>query len=130
MLRIDPRHAMPIWRQIEQGVRHLVASRVLEPGDGVPSVRDLARDLGVNPATVAKAYQSLGDDGVLEVRRGEGTYVSGAAPRLSAAERSQRLRTAALAYAGTAITLGIERDEATALLGEAYDAMEGEIHVD
>jgi GntR family transcriptional regulator len=54
-LRIDPSDATPIWSQIEEGLRRLVASGALGPGAVVPSVRDLARELRVNPATVAKA---------------------------------------------------------------------------
>ena len=54
-IRIDPSDATPIWSQIEEGLRRLVASGALKPGAAVPSVRDLARDLNVNPATVAKA---------------------------------------------------------------------------
>lgn len=130
MLHIDPHHALPIWRQIEQGVRHLVASRALQPGDGVPSVRDLARELRINPATVSKAYQRLADDGILEVRRGEGTFVADGPPRLSARERMERLRTSARAYAGTAVTLGADRREALTLLEEEYEGMEGEHRVD
>jgi DNA-binding transcriptional regulator YhcF (GntR family) len=68
-LRIDPADPRPIWRQIEESVRHLVASGALVAGAPVPSVRDLARDLQVNPATVSKAYQRLTDAGV---RRGSG----------------------------------------------------------
>src|SRR5947209_2867682 len=62
-LRIDPQDPRPIWRQIEETVRHLVASGSLAAGTGVPSVRDLARELQVNPATVSKAYQRLTDAG-------------------------------------------------------------------
>ena len=69
-LRIDPTDATPIWSQIEEGLRRLVASGALAPGAVVPSVRDLARELRINPATVAKAYQRLTDAGVLTVRRG------------------------------------------------------------
>ena len=75
-LRIDPADATPIWSQIEEGLRRLVASGALAPGAAVPSVRDLARDLRINPATVAKAYQRLTEAGVLTVRRGDGTYVA------------------------------------------------------
>ena len=83
-LRVDPAAAAPLWSQIEEGVRRLVASGTLAPGAAVPSVRDLARDLRVNPATVSKAYQRLTDAGVLEVRRGDGTYVSGSHHRCPA----------------------------------------------
>ena len=82
-LHIDPRDARPIWRQIEEGVQHLVARGALPAGALVPSVRDLARELQVNPATVSKAYQRLTDAGVLAVRRGDGTYVSDAPPILT-----------------------------------------------
>ena len=126
MLRIDPGDAVPIWRQIEEGVRNLVARRALSPGDGVPSVRDLARDLGVNPGTVAKAYQRLGDDGILVVRRGEGTFVAEGAPRLPADERSEKLSHAARSYAGFAITLGADAEEAKARVESVYREIERE----
>src|SRR5207249_1353675 len=70
MLRIDPRDALPIWKQIEDGLRRMVGTGGLRPGRPVPSVRDLARELRVNPMTVSKAYQRLAEAGVLVVRRG------------------------------------------------------------
>jgi GntR family transcriptional regulator len=74
-LHIDPTAAEPIWHQIENGFRRLIASQALSRGEPLPSVRDLARELRINPATVAKAYRRLCDAGVLTVRRGQGTYV-------------------------------------------------------
>jgi GntR family transcriptional regulator len=115
-LRIDPGDAVPIWRQIEEGIRHLVASGALAPGAAVPSVRELARELVINPATVAKAYQRLADAGVLAVRRGEGTFVAAAPPRLARDERGKLLHEGALRYAGLAATLGAGEDEAVAAL--------------
>ena len=119
-LRIDPSSATPIWSQIEDGVRRLVASRALKPGAAVPSVRDLARDLRVNPATVAKAYQRLTDAGVLTVRRGDGTYVAEAPPAMSRAERARILREAAGRFADLASTLGVPREEAEDALRTAW----------
>src|ERR1043165_4342433 len=119
-LRIDPGDPRPIWRQIEESVRHLVAAGTLPPGTAVPSVRDLARDLRVNPATVSKAYQRLADAGVLEGRRGDGTYVSTTAPSLSRGQRSRALREAALRYASVAATFGAARDEALEELRAAW----------
>jgi GntR family transcriptional regulator len=66
-LEIDPASAVPIWRQIEDGMRRLVASERLAPGSVVPSVRELARALRVNPATVSKAYRRLTEAGLLTV---------------------------------------------------------------
>ena len=65
-IEIDPASAAPIWLQIEEQVRRLVAAGVLAPGAPVPSVRELSRSLRINPATVAKAYQRLTDAGVLQ----------------------------------------------------------------
>jgi GntR family transcriptional regulator len=122
-LRVDPRDAVPIWRQIEDGVRRLVAAGSLVPGAGVPSVRELAQDLGVNPATVSKAYQRLTDAGLLEVRRGEGTFVSQSPRAVPRAERSRRLRDSALRYAGTALAMGATPAEALDELREALARM-------
>jgi DNA-binding transcriptional regulator YhcF (GntR family) len=119
-LHVDPAAAAPLWSQIEDGVRRLVASGALTTGAAVPSVRDLARDLRVNPATVSKAYQSLTDAGVLEVRRGDGTYVSTTAPSVSRGQRSRALREAALRYASVAATFGASRDEALDELRAAW----------
>ena len=119
-LRIDPKDPTPIWSQIEEGLRRLVASGALAPGAAIPSVRDLARELNVNPATVAKAYQRLTEAGVLEVRRGDGTYVAQAPPPMSRSERSKILRDAATRYASLASTLGIDEDEAAKALVAAW----------
>ncbi len=122
-LRIDPRDAVPIWKQIEEGMRRLVASGALAAGAAVPSVRDLARELRVNPATVVRAYQRLVDAGLLAVRRGEGTFVAASIPSLPARERRHALEEGALRYASVALTVGSSRDEATAALGSAFDRL-------
>jgi GntR family transcriptional regulator len=120
LLRIDPRDARPIWRQIEEGVQHLVARGALPAGALVPSVRDLARDLQVNPATVSKAYQRLTDAGVLAVRRGEGTFVAEMPPAMEDTQRSSRLHEEAVRYASLAVTLGASREEALATVESAW----------
>jgi len=120
ILRVDPGDAAPIWRQIEEGVRRLVASRALAPGTALPSVRDLAKDLQVNPATVSKAYQRLVDAGVLVIRRGEGTYVSDTAPALRGGERKRILEEAALRLASVALTAGAAQRDAQDALAQAW----------
>lgn len=126
LLRIDPRDARPIWRQIEEGMQHLIARGALAAGALVPSVRDLARELQINPATVSKAYQRLTDAGVLAVRRGEGTFVAAAPPPASDTRRAGRLREEAVRYASLAKTLGASQEEALATLEEAWDSLEEE----
>ena len=122
-LHVDPRDAVPIWRQIEEGVQRLVASRSLAKGAGMPSVRDLAKELRVNPATVSKAYQRLVDAGILVVKRGEGTFVAEDAPAMRAKERGLLLRDGALKYASLALTAGAPRTQAETALDEAWAAL-------
>jgi GntR family transcriptional regulator len=124
-LRIDPSAALPIWSQIEEAIRQHVARGVLAPGAVVASVRELARDLKVNPATVSRAYQALTDAGVLEVRRGDGTYVAEAPPSLPRASRARLLREAARRYAASVATLGAERGEAAEALDAAWAELPG-----
>ena len=119
-LRVDPTLPTPIWSQIEEGVRHLVALGRLDPGAALPSVRDLAREQRVNPNTVAKAYQRLAVAGVVEARRGEGTFVVEHPPALSSAARTRALREAAERFAALAVTVGASRPEADAALEAAW----------
>jgi GntR family transcriptional regulator len=116
----------PIWQQIEEGVRRLITVGALKPGEVVPSVRDLARTLRVNPNTVARSYQRLIDQGVLVVRRGEGTYVADAPSHPKRAERLEKLRDAAGQYAGTALSLGAPVDEAVREVEHSYERLRKE----
>jgi len=122
---VDPADPAPIWRQIEQGVRRLIASGTLSPGGVVPSVRELAKELRVNPATVAKAYQRLTDANILMVRRGEGTYVADAPPRLAENERRRALHEGATRYATLAVSIGVTEERATEELGTVWHGFEG-----
>ena len=86
-LRLDPSNGIPLAVQIGSGLRMAIAGQRLRPGEQLPSARDLAAELHVNFHTVRKAYGDLEADGLLETRRGLGTFV--AASRQS---RSARLR--------------------------------------
>jgi GntR family transcriptional regulator len=110
--RVDASLPVPLWSQIEEGMRRLVASGGFGPGAAVPSVRELALKLRVNPATVAKAYQRLSEAGLLEVRRGDGTYVAADPPVMAKGERGRTLRAEAGRYATAALTLGVKSEEA------------------
>ena len=121
MFVINPGDPAPIWRQIEEGVRRLIALGALAPGASVPSVRDLARDLRVNPNTVARAYQRLTEGGVLIVRRGEGTYVADDPAQPKKSEKSEMLRDAAMRYASAATAAGADLTEAEEALRSAFE---------
>ena len=124
MITLNPRDPRPLWHQIEEGIRNLVAAGALRPGVVIPSVRELARDLTVNPATIAKAYQRLCDAGVLEARRGEGTFVSAGPPLLPLPERRRRVAEAARVFAVVAHTLKVDVGTALALAERALRELE------
>ena len=73
--RIDPDSAVPIYLQIVHSIKHQVAAGRLKPGEQLPTVRELATDLRINPNTVARAYDSLDSDSVITTQQGRGTYV-------------------------------------------------------
>ena len=123
MFDINPANASPIWLQIEEGIRRMISLGSLGPGEPVPSVRDLAKSLRVNPNTVARAYQRLTDAGVLTVKRGEGTYVADSPSQPKKSERNEKLHNAATTYAGAAIALGASFDEAAGELESSYSRL-------
>lgn len=101
----------PIFRQIVDQVRGAVAGGKLEVGGAMPSVRALARELVVNPNTIAKAYAQLVRDGVLESHQGRGYFVAQRRQIYTKAERKRRLDEAATPFLAEAVTLGFSADE-------------------
>lgn len=76
MLKIDMRSRTPIYEQIIDSIKELVVKGVLEPGERLPSVRDMAKDMTLNPNTVQKAYQELERQGIISTLRGKGTFIA------------------------------------------------------
>ena len=73
-LQIDPRSGLPVYRQMMDQIRYYIASGTLGPGDQLPSVREVAQALSINPTTVVKAYTELQHARVLEIRHGKGAF--------------------------------------------------------
>jgi GntR family transcriptional regulator len=85
-IKLDFRSGIPIYVQIIDQIKHLVATGVLRPDDQLPTVRQLASDLRVNFNTIARAYRMLDEDGVISTQQGRGTYILDQ-PSPEAAER-------------------------------------------
>jgi GntR family transcriptional regulator len=108
---VSPGNAQSIYRQITEQIRRLIATDKLAIGDAMPSVRQLAKDLVINPNTVAKAYAELVRDGVLESQQGRGYFVARRKCIYSKAERLRRLDAALDQAISEAITLEFTPDE-------------------
>ena len=91
--RIDLSNGLAIYQQVVRQVKFAVASELLRPGELVPSVRELARELAINPNTVARAYRELQAGGVLEPVRGTGLAVTPGAGERCRGERVDLIRT-------------------------------------
>lgn len=122
-VNVDPSDAVPIWKQIEDGVRQLAVSGSNPAGSSVPSVRELARELRINPATVAKAYSRLTDAGVLVVRRGEGTFFAQRSEGDIRSDRQKILAEGAMRFAEVASMVEAGPVEAIDELEGAFEAM-------
>jgi GntR family transcriptional regulator len=88
-LTLDHRHPTPLYAQIDRGIRAAIATGRLAPGDQLPTVRELAVELKVNANTIARVYLELERAGVLQPRRGVGTFVTTGGPP-APPKRSQR----------------------------------------
>ena len=86
-ITINLTDGVPIYRQIVNQVKYLVASGLLSPGEELPAIRTLALQLKVTPNTIVKAYDELESSGVVHKRQGSGTFVSEGRPKFATPER-------------------------------------------
>lgn len=120
VITIDLSSPVPIVEQLRGEVRHAIASGLLRPGDPLPTVRQLAADLGINLNTVARAYRLLESDGLVTSIRGRGSIVRSAreAPEIAARSLKQRIGQTIRALVADARLAGLDRGELEALFIE------------
>jgi GntR family transcriptional regulator len=119
---IDARSPVPLYAQIAERVRLAIATGALGSAASLPSVRQLAAELRVNPATVIQAYRELEQQGFVEIRHGAGTFVRELAPGRRARERSHQATALVRRLLAEARRLGVS-------LPELQRAVESEIGV-
>jgi GntR family transcriptional regulator len=124
-LTIATGSSLPIYRQIVDQVRSAVANGQLAVGDRLPSVRTVAERLVINHNTVAKAYNDLARDGVIESRHGLGVFVAKHRPIYTKTERTRRLETALDAFVSEARFLDFSGDEIRQAVEEKLKASDG-----
>ncbi len=117
IISIDPHDATPIYAQLERALRAAIATGRMRPGDQLPTVRQLAVDLQVNANTVARVYAELERAGVIETRRGVGSFISATpAEARSPREHERRLRAFVTRVLADADAAGFTVEEIAAAL--------------
>lgn len=126
MFTLNPRSGTPIYRQLMEQIRWLVASRELKPGDELPSVRDMAVRYAVNAATISKAYMLLEAEGTLTRQRGKPMTVSAELGRKeSKAARLERLAELIPPLVVAAEQLQLATEDVLAAVREALEKKNG-----
>lgn len=129
-IQVDHESGVPLYAQIIEKIKHLVATGRLKPGDQLPTIRQLAVDLRVNPNTVVHAYHELGSQGVISTQQGRGTFIA-AHPdegRL-AAMRKERLRAIMAGALLEALSLGYKAEEMRTAFQAQLEEWEEEKHI-
>ncbi len=124
LIEISLEDGVPIYRQIVNQVKYLVASGQLVPDDELPAIRMLAEQLLVTPNTVVKAYRELEREGLIYKRQGAGTYVADVASPLARKEQKRILTQRADALLADAQQLGFSLDEVRELLEKRHATLE------
>jgi GntR family transcriptional regulator len=102
-IRIDYNSGEPILRQVIAQIKLLIVSGSLRPGDKIPSIRELSKELHINPTTVSRIYNQLAQEGVLVLRQGQGAFIADQKKRLVTQETWER----AAAHAKTLLVEGL-----------------------
>jgi GntR family transcriptional regulator len=115
--RLDARSGVPTYLQLVQQVRQAVRLGILHPGDQLPTVKEVVASLAINPNTVLKAYRELDLDGIVEGRRGQGTFVSSQPPPLQP-DRVDALRATLRNWVDSARAAGFDEDAMAELFAD------------
>ena len=129
-IRISANDGVPIYLQIVNQVKYLVASGRLAPGAEMPPIRVLAERLLINPNTVARAYRELEVAGVVVKRRTAGTFVSDNGSPLARRERLKLLTERIDGLLAEARQMDFSIDETVQLLRQRYQAMQSPSHAE
>lgn len=124
LFHVNSSSGVPIYLQIETQIKNAIAAGALKREQALPSVRKLAADLGINPNTVARAYQNLERNGVISTVPGGGTFVADSRPRFLKSERLRRLQPYARQIAVEGTQLGLSGEEILNLLQDELAKLE------
>lgn len=127
-LYLSPNSGTPIYVQIVEQLRRIIASGQLRPGDELPTVRALAQQLVVNPNTILRVYQELEHQGLVVRRQGSGTYVSNEGSPLAEKARMRQITEKVDALLYDARHLNVDFDTLSRLIEDRRDALQLDTH--
>jgi len=120
LLHIDYNSGEPISHQIAAQIKWMVVSGKLRIGDKLPSIRELARTLKINPTTVTRIYNELAGDGVITLRQGQGAFVSDGSPALPVREIRRIISDRARSMVVEGLRLGLNRQQIEQIVNEEF----------
>jgi GntR family transcriptional regulator len=118
LFRVTPQSGEPIYEQLMRQIKHAIATGALKQGDQLPTVRELAAKLVINPNTVSRAYRELEREGLLETTAGRGSFVKISPPKMFREERKKRLQPFLQQLIAEGRVLNFTDDELIELLRE------------
>lgn len=119
-IKINTADATPVYAQMMQQIKYTIASGTLKPGDRLPTVRELATQLTINPNTVLKVYGELEHEGIVTAHKGKGIFVAEGARVLNQQDREKLLTDRCRSLATECIHLGVSPSRAQELLEKEY----------
>ena len=124
LIHVNPSSGVPIYLQIEAQLKNAIAAGALKPKQPLASVRKLAAELGINPNTVARAYQELEREGVIQTVPGGGTFVAERQSRLLKSEKLRRMQPYARQIAVEGVQMGLSEEEILDLVQQELARLE------
>ena len=124
MIFIDYKSRKPIYEQLVDNIKSLIVSGVLQRDDQLPSVRQLAQELAINPNTIQKAYTELELQGVIYSLKGRGSFVGSSLQELRSVQQKELLGQLA-ALSAELYRLAVPQEEACAVIQQTYQAQKG-----
>lgn len=124
-IQIDFNDGLPIYEQVVRQVKFAIAGEDFKEGELVPSVREIARELAINPNTVARAFRQLQDDGVLQSVRGTGLAVAQGAAKRCRTERVDLIRTRLSQVLVEAIQSRLDHDDLRSIVDQELLTLDG-----
>jgi lexA DNA binding domain len=121
LIQVDVRSRVPIYEQIVNSFKEMTVSGVLLPDEKIPSVRELAKEMTINPNTIQKAYQELERQGIIYMKRGQGTFINPNIKAKNREEKMEQLKEEIKKIIVESMYLGITKDEFIDIISTSYE---------